>query len=90
MQHDPVLKDHITLEFVDRGFYIETKCEGKFTLAWLAEDMMKLSPTLSEPWERIEALNPADPEYFQKLEKMCRNWHNTYCAIYAYGCKVKM
>lgn len=91
IQKDPTLKEHITLEYVgEEGFYILTKCEGKFALAWVTDTRMNMSPSLSSPWEPMDPLNPADPEYFQKIEALCRDWHNTYSQIYSYACKTKI
>src|SRR5574342_804536 len=91
MQNDPSLKEHITISFFDDGFYIETKCDGKFTLAWISDNKLhelKTTSSLHEPWNTTKSLSPADPEYFQKLEALCRNWHNTYADMFGYGCKI--
>lgn len=104
IQNDPVLKEHLTLSFFDDGFFIETKCGGKFTMAWIGEEKMTLSPSIMDDispngiasngiWNNQQAirhhLNPADPEYFKKLEAMCREWHNSFSG-YTYGCKEKL
>jgi hypothetical protein len=74
----------------EEGFYILTKCEGKFALAWVMDKKMNLSPSLSSPWEPTDPFNPADPEYFQKIEALCRESHNTYGQLYGYACKFKL
>ena len=100
LQSKSDLKEHITLEYYDDGFYIETKCGGRFTMAWINEksnDIKTAPSTLFDStgqiWESQQGshtfLNPADPEYFNKLEVMCRNWHNSY-HTYNYGCKDKL
>ena len=91
IQNNQNLKEHLNISLFGDGFYIETKCGGHFTLAWVANNYhIKIAPTLSEPWKEVEYLNPADPQYFNKLEARCRHWHNTYGAIYAYACKTEI
>lgn len=98
IQNDKVLKQHITLSFFDDGFYIETVCGGKFTIAWIYEDgkygevgafSTVVSPNVWDNEGRAFNFNPADPNYFDNLEKACRRWHNSY-STYTYGCKDKL
>lgn len=90
IQNSPSLKDHIALAYFDDGFFIETKCGGRFTMAWIAEDCVEVetSPRVwsSENGVPID-LNPADPEYFNKLDGALRRWHNIYNSYYEYACQ---
>lgn len=89
IQNDPELKPHFNVTLSGEGFFIETKCEGRFTLVWINDSYrVHAAPSLS--WKPGTLLNPADPQYFNKIEKLCRDWHNAYGKMYQYSCKTKL
>ena len=72
------LKHHIAIEKTRDGFFVQLKCvrpvneldPGPISVAFIGDKPHILWST----W--LHGANPADPNYFENIEKLMVDWHN--------------
>ena len=76
-------------KFID-GFYIETRCADKHTLAWIPSNFEGQFIWISRDCAHLN-IHPAQPNFFPVLEEQLRRLHNAaYNDGYTYNCPVKL